>query len=350
LVVDGGAEPAGGVKVSGGVSELRARAYWTVGRARGELRDERLTPPAADQALVQTLHTAISRGTERVVHEGRVPPSEYERMRAPHQAGSFPWPVKYGYCNVGRVVRGGGDLLGREVFCLYPHQSAYVVERAALCPLPAGVPAARAVLAANMETALNAIWDAELKAGDRVAVVGAGVVGLLVAYLAARHPATEVQVIDVDASKAAPARARGGEFAEAARARGDADVVVHASGSPSGLPVALALAGREASVLELSFYGDAQVSLPLGGSFHPLRLSLRSSQVGSLPAAQRARWTFRRRLEAALRLLADPRLDVLIDARAPFSELPRVMAELADGTRRVTCQRIDYEGEAPCTE
>jgi threonine dehydrogenase-like Zn-dependent dehydrogenase len=299
---------------------------------------------------VQTLHTAVSRGTERVVHEGRVPASEYERMRAPHQAGSFPWPVKYGYCNVGRVVRGGGDLLGREVFCLYPHQSAYVVERAALCPLPAGVPAARAVLAANMETALNAIWDSQLKAGDRVAVVGAGVVGLLVAYLAARHPGTEVQVIDIDGGKEAIARALGVGFALPSQAIGAADLVVHASGAPAGLSAALALAGREATVLELSFYGDAQVTLPLGQGFHPLRLSLRSSQVGSLPASQQARWTFRRWLETALRLLADPRLDGLIDAHAPFAELPRVMARLADPTQRALCHRIDYEGEAQCTE
>jgi threonine dehydrogenase-like Zn-dependent dehydrogenase len=324
------------------MTERRAQAYWTVGCERGEIRDELLPEPGPGQALVETLHTAISRGTERIVHQGRVPSSEHERMRAPHQAGAFPWPVKYGYCNVGRVVAGGGALLGRDVFCLYPHQTAYVIDTPALCPLPDGVPAARAVLAANMETALNALWDAELKAGDRVAVVGAGTVGLLVAYLAARHPGTEVQVVDIDESKAAVARELGAEFAPPARASGGVDVVLHASGAPAGLETALALCGPGATVIELSFYGDTRVSLPLGQSFHALRLSLRSSQVGSLPPSQRTRWSTRRRLELALRLLRDPRLDALIDAHAPFAQLPAVMAQLATGALDALCHRIDY--------
>jgi threonine dehydrogenase-like Zn-dependent dehydrogenase len=229
------------------------------------------------------------------------------------------------------------------VFCLYPHQSAYVVDAAALVPLPPGVPAARAVLAANMETALNALWDAELKAGDHVSVVGAGVVGLLTAYLAARHPGVEVQVVDVDAAKVEPARALGVRLVAPDHARAGADVVVHASGSAAGLETALGLAATEAIVLELSWYGDARVSLPLGHGFHALRLRLRSSQVGSLPPAQRPRWTHRRRLELALRLLADERLDRLIDASAPFRELPQVMRRLASGELAALCHRVDYE-------
>jgi threonine dehydrogenase-like Zn-dependent dehydrogenase len=313
-----------------------------VERERGELRAESLPEPAAGQVLVQTLHTAVSRGTELLVHRGLVPESERERMAAPHQAGSFPWPVKYGYCNVGRVVAGPAELLGREVFCLYPHQDVYLVDAAALVPLPTGVPAARAVLGANMETALNAVWDAGLRAGDRVAVVGAGVVGSLVAHLCARHPGCEVMLIDVDERKAAVATALGVSFASRARARGDADVVMHASGSPAGLETALGLAGREATVLELSWYGSARVALPLGQAFHALRLRIQSSQVGSLPAAQHARWDHRRRLELALRLLADPVLDRLIDASAPFEALPEVIARMARGELACTCHRIDY--------
>jgi threonine dehydrogenase-like Zn-dependent dehydrogenase len=313
-----------------------------VARERGEIREEALPVPGPEQALVETLHSAISRGTELLVHRGRVPESEHERMRAPHQAGAFPWPVKYGYCNVGRVVQGGGALLGREVFCLYPHQTAYVVDNAWLHALPAGVPAARAVLAANMETALNAVWDAQIKAGDRVAVVGAGVVGALVAYLAARHPGCEVQLVDVDAGKQAIARAFGAEFATPEQAAPAADVVLHASGTSDGLETALRLAGPEASVVELSWHGDARAALPLGQAFHALRLTLRSSQVGTLPPGQRPRWDHRRRLGAALRLLADERLDHLIDASAPFARLPEVMSELSSGARSVLCQRIDY--------
>jgi threonine dehydrogenase-like Zn-dependent dehydrogenase len=263
-------------------------------------------------------------------------------LRAPHQAGAFPFPVKYGYCNVGRVLDGPRELLGRAVFCLYPHQTAYVVDAAQLLPLPEGLPPARAVLAANMETALNAVWDAQLKAGDRVAVVGAGVVGLLVAYLAARHPGTRVELNDLDARKAEPARALGLALVAPQAAQGGADVVVHASGNPAGLETALALGALEATVLELSWYGTERVSLALGGAFHALRLQLRASQVGNLPPSQRPRYTHARRLALALELLADERLDRLVQSSARFTELPEVMNQLARGEGDGLCQRIDY--------
>jgi threonine dehydrogenase-like Zn-dependent dehydrogenase len=338
------------------VQQPSAEAYWTVQPGRGEIRPIVLPAPAAGQALVHTLYSGISRGTELLVHRGGVPPSEHVRMRAPHQEGDFPFPVKYGYCNVGRVVTGPAELIAREVFCLYPHQSAYVVDAGALHVLPEGVPAHRAVLAASMETALNAVWDAELKAGDRVAVVGAGAIGLLVAYLAARHPGTEVEVIDVDRARAEAARALDLKLVEPGAARGDADLVVHASASSAGLQTALDLAAREATVLELSWYGEATAALALGGAFHALRLRLRSSQVGSLPPSQQPRWTHHRRLALALRLLADDRLERLIDASAPFAELPSVMQRMASGELAALCHLIDYrldqrpaEGERRCT-
>jgi threonine dehydrogenase-like Zn-dependent dehydrogenase len=318
-----------------------ARAYWTVGPEQGEIREEPLPELRPGQALVETLHSGISRGTELLVHRGCVPESEHERMRAPQQSGQFPWPVKYGYCNVGRVVAGGGELLGRDVFCLYPHQTAYVIDSAALTPLPPELPAARAVLSANMESALNAVWDAELKAGDRVFVVGAGVVGSLVAYLAGRHPGTETVLVDVEPSRAQLAAALGVGFASPEQASGGADVVVHASGTPAGLQAALGLAGPDAVVLELSWYGTQRVAVALGEGFHSQRLRLRSSQVGSLPPAQLPRWTRRRRLEAALRLLADPRLDQLIDQSGAFDALPEIMQKLARSASAL-CHRIDY--------
>ncbi len=313
-----------------------------MGPERGELRSEPLPEPGAGQALVQALFSGISRGSELLVHRGLVPQSEHARMRAPHQQGEFPWPVKYGYASVGRVAAGPPELRGREVFCLHPHQDAYVVEAGALLPLPEGVPAARAVLGANMETALNAVWDAELRAGDRVAIVGAGTLGALVAYLCARHPGCEAQLVDLDPGKAELARALGVGFAPPQQAQPDADLVVHASGSPAGLGTALALAGVEATVLELSWYGTQEVSLSLGGAFHARRLRLQSSQVGALPPRQRPRWNHRRRLELALRLLRDQTLERLIDAHAPFAELPVVMRRLGRGELPATCHRIDY--------
>ena len=305
------------------------------------MREEALAPPGPGDVVVQALYSGVSRGTELTVFRGRVPPSEHERMRAPHQVGDFPWPVKYGYSSVGRVVEGPSNLAGRDVFCLFPHQNVYVVPAESVVPLPAGVSARRAVLAANLETALNGVWDAEVRPGDRVSVVGAGVVGTLVAYLAARSPGPAVELIDVDAAKAAVAAALGVAFAEPSFGSGDADVVVHASATAGGLETALSLAGREATVLELSWYGNARPALPLGEGFHAKRLRLQSSQVGNLPAVQRARWTHRRRLELALSLLEDPRLDALCTSHGSLDELPQTMQRLAGGAAGL-CHVIEY--------
>jgi threonine dehydrogenase-like Zn-dependent dehydrogenase len=319
-----------------------SRAYWITGENRGEIREQLLPEPIVQEVLVEALHSGVSRGTELLVHQGRVPVSEYERMRAPLQEGSFPWPVKYGYCSVGRIAAGAPAWIGREVFCLHPHQTAYVVDAARVVALPHGLPAARAVLAANMETALNAVWDAGLRAGDRVCVVGGGVLGCLVAYLCQRHPGVQAELVDVDAEKAEIAAALGVAFALPEQAARGCDAVIHASGAASGLQTALSLAGTEATVLELSWYGADPVAVPLGEAFHALRLCLKSSQVGNLPPAQRPRWDHRRRLELALQLLIDPRLDALIDSSAHFERLPEIMSGLARGEIRALCHRVDY--------
>ena len=324
------------------MAKRKALAYWITGPGAGELREEVLPAPAAGELLVRSLYGAVSRGTESLVFAGRVPPSQVQAMRAPHQAGDFPAPVKYGYSNVGMVESGPETLLGRQVFCLYPHQDLYLVPAQAALPLPTALPPARAVLAAAMETALNGIWDSSAKAGDHIAVIGAGVIGCLVAWLAAREPETTVQLIDIDGSKAKIAGQLGLDFALPQEARGAADLVIHASGAPEGLVTALGLCRFEATILELSWYGDRLVALPLGEAFHAKRLTLRSSQVGSVAPARRADWDHRRRLAHALELLDDPRLDHLISGETPFAELPQTMAHLAETARGTLCHRIVY--------
>jgi threonine dehydrogenase-like Zn-dependent dehydrogenase len=319
-----------------------ARAFWVAEPGRGEIRTETLRAPTASEALVRTLFTGISRGTEALVFKGGVPRSEHDRMRAPFQAGEFPAPVKYGYCNVGVVEQGPRELVGRPVFCLYPHQTRYVVPAVALHPLPDGVPPARAVLAANLETAVNALWDAAPRIGDRVAVVGAGAVGCLAAWLAARVAGGDVELIDVDARKSEAARALGVAFRRPADARRDADVVLHTSGSEAGLGTALELAGFEATIVELSWYGNATPAVALGGAFHSRRLTLKSSQVGAVAAAQRPRWDHARRMELVLRLLAHAELDSLISAESSFDELPQVLERLATSPGYTLCHRIVY--------
>lgn len=323
-------------------------AFWTVAPGTGELRTEALPALRAGEVRVRALYSGISRGTESLVFRGDVPASEYQRMRAPFQQGDFPGPVKYGYISVGIVEDGLGEqaaaLRGRTVFCLHPHQQRYVVPVDAVVPLPDGLPAARAVLAANMETAINAVWDAAPSVGDRIAVIGAGVVGTLVAWLCARIPGTQVELIDIDPRRGAPAAAiglalRAPDTAECSR---ECDLVIHASGSAAGLRSALAIAGFEATVLEMSWFGQQAVALPLGEAFHAKRLTLRSSQVGHLPPARLPRWTYRRRMELALSLLVDDRLDVLISGESDFADLPDLMPVLAADGAGVLCHRIRY--------
>ncbi len=320
----------------------RSRAFWVAAPGRGEIRDEELPAPTERDVLVRTLYSGISRGTESLVFTGRVPESEWQRMRAPFQAGDFPAPVKYGYVNVGRVEHGPADLLGRVVFVLYPHQTRYVVSAASAYVVPDDVPPARAVLAANLETAINGVWDAGVQIGDRVTVIGGGTVGCLVAWLATRVVGCEVELVDVNPARAATARALGVRFATAAAAAAERDVVIHASGSPAGLALALQVAALEARVTELSWFGDQMVALPLGGAFHSKRLTIRASQVGLVATSQRSRWDFRRRMQLALRLLADQTLETLISGESAFEELPGVMAELATTPADTLCHRIRY--------
>ncbi|MBH0237900.1 zinc-dependent alcohol dehydrogenase [Methylobrevis albus] len=323
-----------------------ATALWCVGGGKAELRRTELPRAGGGEVLVRTLHSGISRGTEALVFAGRVPDSERTRMRAPFQDGDFPFPVKYGYAAVGVVEAGPEDLRGRAVFCLHPHQDRFVVPAAAVTPLPAGLPPARAVLAANMETAVNVVWDAGIAPGDRVAVVGAGVVGALVAHLAARIPGTEVTLVDRLESRASLATRLGCRFAQpddAAAGLGEAcDVVVHASASAAGLATAIGLAGFEAVVVEASWHGAGPVAVDLGGAFHSRRLRLVSSQVGHLPASRRGRWDFARRLALALDLLGDDRLDALISGETAFADLaaayPAILADA--GT---LCHRVRYD-------
>jgi hypothetical protein len=317
-----------------------ASALWYCGPGQAELREEAIARPTADQIRVRALYGAISRGTEALVFSGRVPESEFDRMRAPFMAGQFPFPVKYGYATVGQVESGAQQ--GKIIFALHPHQSLFNIPTSAAVKIPQSLPPQRAVLAANMETALNAVWDAAPGPADRIAVVGAGVVGSLVAYLCGHLAGAEVTLVDINPARAELAGALGVGFAEPANAKGECDLVVHASGAPAGLRTAIELAGEEAIVLEMSWYGDTPVPAMLGGSFHSRRLRLVSSQVGKVAPSHRPRWTYNRRLTAAVALLADPRLDALLAPAVKFPDLARQLPDILGERSATLCQLIAY--------
>ena len=328
--------------MAGSQTDETSWALWYVGPGRAEIRPEKLVNPASGEVRLRALFGAISRGTEALVLSGHIPQSEFARMRSPFMGGNFPFPVKYGYALVGRIEAGPADLNARTVFLLHPHQTLCNVPAAAVVPLPGVVPPMRAVLAANMETALNAVWDTEPKSNDRVAVVGAGVVGAMTAFLCKKLARADVTLVDINPARAKLADALGVEFAAPDNAPGDRSLVIHASGTAVGLATALALADFEATVLEMSWYGDAQVPVPLGGAFHSKRLRLVSSQVGHVAPSHRAGWTRQRRLADAVALLEDARLDALLAPPIAFDKLPAQLPGILAADSGILCQVIAY--------
>jgi len=323
-----------------------ARAFWLAEPGRGEIRPAPLRDPGPDEFLVRTVWSGISSGTESLVFRGQVPEREYETMAAPFQEGRLPGPAKYGYLSVGTVEAGPAELAGRTVFCLHPHQTRYVVPASAVVPVPDDVPAERAVLAGTVETAVNVLWDSAPLVGDRVAVVGAGMVGSCVARLLSQMPGIQVTLVDTNPDRAEVAAAFGVAFAAPDDAPEGNDLVVHASATSAGLSRSLEMLGSEGTVVDASWYGDAPVTLALGGAFHSSRLTIRSSQVGEVASARRARRTHRDRLTLAVQLLADPAYDVLLTGSSRFDELPDTMAAIAGGALDGLCHTIDYRDEA----
>jgi NADPH:quinone reductase-like Zn-dependent oxidoreductase len=328
----------------------QATSYWTTGPDQGELRTEELRRPGPDEALVRTLYSGISKGTELVVHHAAVPPCVAEQMRAPYQEGSFPSPVKFGYLSVGVVEEGPEGWVGQAVFCLHPHQDRYVVAVSALTRVPDAVPPRRAVLTGTVETAVNALWEAGPRLGDRIAVIGAGLVGGMVATLLRTFPLARLQLVDLDPARKELADALGVDFAHPDDALPDCDIVFHCSASEGGLERSLKLVGDEGEIIEMSWYADRKVALPLGEDFHARRLSIRASQVGAVARARRHRRTNADRLDLAVSLLKDPVFDAFLSGASAFKELPDVVQRLSDGRLDALCHIIYYSPENPPTE
>jgi hypothetical protein len=305
-----------------------AHAYWVTKSGDGELRPESLPPRQKEEALVRTLYSGVSRGTERVVHEGRVPERVADLMQAPHQEGDFPGPVKYGYLSVGTVEEGPEEWRGKTVFSLHPHQDFYIVPTSQLTAIPADVPARRAVLTGIVEVAINALWEAGPRLGDRVAVVGGGLVGGVLATLLRKYPLGRLQLVDADPEKRNLAEKLSIEFAEPEDAANDNDIVFHCSASNDGLKLSLQLAGDDSDVIELSWFADKEVTLPLGEDFHARRLNIRSSQVGAVALPRRHRRTNAQRLQEAVNQLKDPLFDTFLSSECQFQNLPSTLVKL----------------------
>ncbi|MEM1265092.1 MAG: zinc-binding alcohol dehydrogenase [Pseudomonadota bacterium] len=320
---------------------MRADTLWSTAQGVMEIREEEVTRSETG-VLLRTLYSGVSRGTEATVLAGRVPPDLADAMRVPHQGGAFPFPVKYGYSLVGEVSDGPPDMRGKMAFALHPHQTQAALDRAAVHLLPDTLPPRRAVLTANTETALTVAWDAGAGPGDRVLVIGAGVVGLLVARVLRDLPGAEVTLLDQNLARSGVAARLGLALTDIAPS--DVDIAINASGSAAGLQRAIDAAGQEATVVEASWHGAGTQPLALGGAFHPRRLTLRSSQVGRIPPGRAPRWTHARRLATALNVLAEwPEVDALLGPEIAFPDAPRILPPLLAPGADALCPILTYE-------
>ena len=326
------------------LGQTRALFYEKAGSA--SLKTVELRPLAANEVLVKTLYSGISRGTESIVFNGKIPESEWQAMRCPHQTGDFSFPVSYGYAVVGKVIAVGRDITkmftDETVFVLHPHQESIIVTEDMARPVLEQIPANRAVLSANMETALNAVWDSNLETHHRVSVVGGGVVGLLTAYVASQISDNPVTLIDINPNKKTIAEKLGLNFALPNNAAGEQDIIFHTSANGAGLQTAINLLTFEGSVIEMSWYGDKPVQLSLGGPFHSKRLKIISSQVGHVSPAKRATHDYGERMAEAMQLLADPVLDHLLEAPIAFNALPEALPDIFSSDSETLCQLIKY--------
>ena len=306
---------------------IRARAFWLAAGGRGLIRAEALPDPPADWCVVKTRFSAVSPGTERLVALGRVPVSLREEMRCPYMGGHFPFPVKYGYSLVGEVVSGPADLRGRAVHVLHPHQDICVVRREDVRPLPAGLPAERATLASNLETAVTAVWDSGAVLGERALVVGFGIVGSLIARLLSLSPGIDLEIVEPRRDRRMLAE-RMGFKAFPEPGPGAFDLAFDAGGTPAGLQAAIDRVGVEGRVVAVSWFGARPVPLVLGGSFHSRRKRIVASQVSRIPGFLAPRWDVRRRTELVFRLLDRPEFDLHLSPPIPFSGLPELFRAL----------------------
>lgn len=309
------------------------RELWFVGPGEVEIRVGQPAPPLGDgQVLVRGLYSGISQGTEMLLYRGEGP-QDFDPSLFDGDTTSL-YPRRYGYSWVGEVVQSRAPTIspGQRIFCLRPHGDRHVIDVGQLRVLPDDIPSVRATLAANFETALNVVWDAGIALGDQVVVMGAGIVGLLVVYLAKRAGAFRVQVVEPSSRRREAAVSLGADVAIAPaddEPRGDADVVIEATGDPRSLDRAVLHAGEESTVLVASFYGKRRAAVGLGVEFHRRRLQLKASQVSRLPSTKGPRWTVDRRWASVLALLSDQRLDDLLDPPVPFAEAESVFARLA---------------------
>lgn len=320
---------------------MQSKSLWFKNQFHAVMETEMLPvlPPnkKKNSCLIKTLFTAISPGTEYLVYSGGVPKKLYVEMRCPYMGGDFSFPIKYGYSLVGQVLDGPTSLKGKLIHTLHPHQDYARISAEDVYVIPDGISPQRATLASNMETALNAIWDSGVNIGDKVLIVGFGIIGSLIARILSFIPQVEVDVLDVQPAKITLIEQLGFSIYKEEKEK-KYDLAFHTSGSGPGLQTSINNVGLEGKIIETSWYGDKEVNLCLGETFHSQRKLIISSQVSHLPACKSARWDYKRRKEVVFQLLLHPEFDAHITHTIAFHNLPKLFQSL----KKNRCQELSY--------
>ncbi|WP_298982402.1 zinc-dependent alcohol dehydrogenase [Caldilinea sp.] len=313
------------------------------------VRAEPIPQPQPGELLVQTLVSAISAGTELLFLRGEVPANMEVDSAIPALNGAVRYPLRYGYACVGRVIEAGEEQdrgwLGCTVFAFHPHASHFVASTAQILPVPDDLTPHRAALLPNMETAVNLVMDGQPGIGERVAVIGLGVVGLLTIALLARFPLERLLAVDPLPQRRGLATALGAHAAlapEELTERSGYDLVYEVSGSPIALNTALALTGFAGRIVIGSWYGVKQAPLDLGGAFHRSRIRLLASQVSTIDPRWSGRWNKKRRIDLAWAMLRAVEIERLITHRLPVEEAPTAYRLLEQEPERTLQVLFEY--------
>tara|TARA_B100001113_G_scaffold7774_1_gene6337 strand:- start:2368 stop:3336 length:969 start_codon:yes stop_codon:yes gene_type:complete len=317
-----------------------AQSFW-VNKKKGVIKKELLRQPLAkDELLVKAHYSGISYGTEKIVFDSHVPTNQYKFMRAPHQVGEFNKEVKYGYLSVGKVIDGPNDMLNKMVYTMFPHQSIYVIKSTLVTLIPKHIPIRRALLTANMETAINAMWDSKPSIGDKVYVVGAGIVGILMAYVLSSTFGINVTVIDSDKNKKKLCEFFNIDFENSMDCIENPDIIYECSGNISVLSELINNSTLETKICILSWYGKQQSKIKMGENCFSRRLEIIFSQVGNITALKSKKWNNLSRRALALQLLDNKKLDILIDKKEiSLDELPSFFKK---GNPKGICKVVKY--------
>ena len=322
---------------------MKARVLYFQAPRRIEIRDQDVSEPGEGEVRIETDLSGISAGTELLLYRGQLPGGTILDEALPSLSGKVDYPLAYGYAVIGRVVAQGtgvGDLLGRRVFAFETHRSAFLARPEELQLVPEDVPSESAVLLPTVETAVGLVHDARPLMGERVLVVGQGIVGLATTALLSRFPLARLVTVD----RWEPRRRLSVELGAASSVspedldERDFDLTFEVSGSPEALDVAVTATGIEGRVIVGSWYGGKRAPLDLGTHFHRGRLSLRSSQVSRISPRLSARWTKERRFQVALEAAARLPARKLVSHRFPIeraAEAYRLLDESPDDCLQV---------------